>query len=475
MKPELNVGPRESINTHQKALRVNLDETKYGAFAEIGAGQEVARWFFRVGGASGTIAKTMSAYDMLVSDAIYGKSDRYVSRQRLFTMLDHEYELLVERLKEKRGATTRFFVFAETVAAQGYRHRDECHGWMGIRFQTQPGGEPSQIIIHVRMLDLENLQQQEALGIVGVNLIYGAFYHSDDPEAFIRSLADDLTGERIEVDMVKFSGPAFEKVDNRLMSLQLVQQGLTRAAMFTANGEVVNAAEMLHKKCILVERGSFRPVTKVTLDMLNCAQAQFVQEPGVRGEDLLVLMEMTLKNLADGGQINHRDFLDRVDILGMLGKTVLVSNFAEFHRLAGYLFRYTKQRIGLVLGVPTLREIFDEKFYADLEGGILESFGRLFKNELKLYVYPLLDPTTGALITAGNLRVEPHLRHLYAYLMENRFIEALKDYDSRCLPIFSREALARIQSGDSSWEAMVPAEVARMIKERHLLGYQSKG
>jgi hypothetical protein len=474
MKPELNVGAQESISTHQKALRINLDDTKYGTFAEIGAGQEVARWFFRVGGASGTIAKTISAYDMQVSDAIYGKCDRYVSRQRLFTMLDHEYALLLERLHEKRGATTRFFVFAETVAAQSYRPRDECHGWMGIRFQTQPGSPPAQILIHVRMLDHENLQQQEALGIIGVNFIYGALYLSGEPTAFIQSLTDDLTRERIEVDMVKFSGPTFENVDNRLMSLELVQQGLTQAAMFTAKGEVVNAADMLHNKTILVERGSFRPVTKVTLDMLRCAEAQFVQEPGVKGEELLVLMEMTLKNLTSEGQINHRDFLDRVDILSTLGKTVLISNYAEFHRLASYLFHYTKHKIGIVLGVPTLREIFDEKFYADLEGGILESFGRLFKNDLKLYVYPLQEAATGALITAGNLRVEPHLQHLYSYLLENRFIEALKDYNKVCLPIFSRDALAKIQSGNSAWEDMVPPEVARIVKERSLLGYQAK-
>ena len=472
MRPELKLGAQEKMDTHQKALRINLDESKYGTFAEIGAGQEVARWFFRVGGASGTIAKTMSAYDMKVSDAIYGKCERYVSRQRLFTILDHEYALLLERLGGQRGATTRFFVFAETAAAQSFVPRDECHAWIGVRFQTQPGGEPSQIIIHLRMLDEENLQQQEALGVVGVNLIYGALYLSHDLPGFIQSLADDLTPHRIEVDMIKFSGPAFEKVDNRLMSLQLVQQGLTQAAMFTANGEVVNAADTLHKKTILVERGSFRPVTRVTLDMLACAHAQFVQEPGVQGEEVLVLMEMTLKNLASEGQIDHRDFLDRVDILSTLGKTVLVSNYAEFHRLAAHLFRYTKQKIGIALGVPTLREIFDEKFYSDLEGGILESFGRLFKNDLKLYVYPLQDPVTGALITAGNLRVEPHLRHLYAYLVENRFIEALKDYDPRCLPIFSQNALAKIQKGDASWEEMVPSEVAKIIKERRLLGYR---
>ena len=462
------------VGTHQKALRINLDKAIYGTFAEIGAGQEVARWFFRVGGASGTVAKTISAYDMQVSDAIYGKCERYVGRQRLATMLDHEYGLLLERLHEKRGASTRFFAFAETVAAQSYIQRDECHGWMGIRFQTEPGGEPSQIIIHVRMIDRENLPQQEALGIIGVNLVYGAQYHFADPDAFVQSLLDALTPERIEVDMIKFTGPAFAKVDNRLMSLQLVQRGLTRAAMFTADGEVVNAAEMLHKKPILVERGSFRPVTNVTIDMLNSAQAQFVQEPGVEGEETLVLMEMTLKNLSDGGAIDHRDFLDRVDILSKLGRTVLISNYAEFHRLASYLFRYTKKKIGIVMGVPTLREIFDEKYYTDLEGGILESFGRMFKNDLKLYVYPLQDQKTGALITAANLRVAPNLWNLYAYLYENRFIEALKDVDEKCLPIFSRSVLSMLKSGDASWEGMVPPEVAQIIKQRNLLGYVSK-
>jgi hypothetical protein len=272
--------------------------------------------------------------------------------------------------------------------------------------------------------------------------------------------------------MIQFSGPAFEQVDNRLMSLQLVQRGLTQAAMFTANREVVNAAVMLHKKPILVERGSFRPVTKVTLDMLNCAQAQFVQEPGVAGEEPLVLTEMTLKNLTHGGEINHQDFLDRVDILSALGKTVLISNYAEFHRLAGYLFHYTKKKIGIVMGVPTLREIFDEKYYADLEGGILESFGRMFKNDLKLYIYPFQDPSTGALITADNLRVAPNLRHLYSYLHENRFMEALTDIDKSCLPILSKTVLSKIKSGDLTWETMVPQEVAKIIKERNLLGYK---
>ena len=459
--------------THQKALHINLDGTKYGTFAEIGAGQEVARWFFRVGGAAGTIAKTISAYDMTVSDAIYGPSDRYVSRHRLQTMLDHEYGLLEQRLNEKRGASTRFFVYADTVTARSFKQVDESHGWMGIRFQTEPLKEASQILIHVRMLDKENLQQQEALGIMGVNVIFGALYLHHDPLALIKSLIDSVTTDRVEVDMIKFSGPDFKTIDNRVMSLELVHQGLANAAMFTADGEVVQAAEILYKKAILVERGSFRPVTKLTLDMLECAQAQFIQEPQVQGEQIVVLMEMTLKNLTDSGVIDHKDFLDRVDLLSSLGKTVLISNYAEFHRLAAYLFRYTKKMIGVAMGVPTLRELFEEKYYTDLEGGILESFGRLFKNALKLYVYPYRDPVTNSVITAGNLRVAPNLRHLYAYLVENLLIQGLRDVDEKCLPIFSRDVLSRIRKGDPGWENLVPPQAAALIKERKLFGLQA--
>lgn len=462
----------ERPDTHQKALQINLDPAKYGAFAEIGAGQEVARWFFRVGGASGTIAKTMSAYDMLVSDAIYGQSERYVSLQRLEAMLGHEYTLLVERLAAKRGGDTRFFVFANTVTARGYKRRDETHGWMGIRFQTAPGSPPSDVVLHVRMWDRENFQQQEALGILGVNLIHSALYLHWHPEAVVNALLDNLSIDRIEVDMIRFQGPAFSRVDNRLLALQLVEKGLTNAAMFLPGGDLVQPADALHKKCILVERGSFRPVTKVTVDMLNSARAQFVQEPKVTGQEVMVLMEMTLKNLTSEGKINHQDFLDRVDMLGLLGHPVLISNYGEFHRLAAYLFRYTKMPVGFVMGVPTLRELFEEKYYEELEGGILESFGRMFRNDLKLYVYPLRDPGTSALITAGNLRVAPHLRHLYLYLTENHHIVGLRDIDPETLRIFSQDVLRMTQGREPGWEAMVPERVSALIKERQLLGYQ---
>ena len=465
---------REVSDTHQKALQINLDPNLYGTFAEIGAGQEVARWFFRVGGAAGTIAKAMSAYDMTFSDAIYGTCDRYVSKQRINSMLNHEFRLLYERLDSKRGGNTRFFVFADTVAAKSYNSKNDPHGWLGIRFQSSPRTDPSQIIIHVRLLDKENVQEQEALGIMGVNLTHAANYLFNDPEKLLISLIDSLTNERVEVDMIEFSGPDFEKVDNRLMSLKLVQNGLSNAAMFTATGEVVQPADALYKKSILIERGSFRPATNVSVDMLRCAQAQFVQEPKVQGEEVINLMEMTLKNLTDGDTIDAQDFLDRADILGALGKTVLISNYAEYHRLAAYLFRQTKKMIGIVMGVPTLQQIFEEKYYADLEGGILESFGRLFKNDLKMYAYPLLDQANGSLVTAGNLRVAPHLQHLYAYLVENRLIESIRDYDEKCLSIFSRDVFKRLRAGDPLWETMVPPEVAQIVKRRKLFGYVDK-
>jgi hypothetical protein len=459
------------VETDKKALQINLDAKKYGTFVEIGAGQEVARRFFRVGGAAGTIAKTMSAYDMTFSDAIYGPTDRYVSRVRLQTMLDREYDLLLERLNEKLGSERTFFVFADTVAARSFKQHNESHGWLGVRFQAEKRGDPSQIIIHVRMLDEMNVDQQEALGVIGVNLLYGAFYYHE-PEKLISSLQENLAWGKIEVDMIKFSGSAFCNIDNRLMSLQLVSQGLTNAVMFTADGETVQPAEVFHKKAILVERGSFRPVTYATNDMLDGARRVFLAQSGCSEQDLIVLMEMTLQNLLAEGQLNHADFLARVDILGALGRTVLVSKFGEYYRLAGYLSRYTNRMIGLVMGVPSLMEIFDEKYYLNLEGGILEALGRMFKGGLKLYVYPMIDEGTGKIVTAKQLEVAPNLRSLFQYLIDNQFIEEIAHYHAEYLRIYPADALAKLQRGDSGWERMVPPEVVQIIKEREFFGYR---
>lgn len=462
---------RLDLQVNKKALQLNLDRSVYGTFAEIGAGQEVARRFFHVGASSGTVAKTMSAYDMTFSDAIYGPSGRYVSRERLLKMLDHEFELLLERLDAKEGADRKFFVFADTVAARSFQRREESHGWIGIRFQTAPRGPANDIILHLRMLDRTNQEQQEALGVLGVNLIYGAFMHHQHPDRLIESLVDDLTAERIEVDMIKFSGPVFAYVDNRLMSLQLVTQGLTKAAMFRADGEVVQASDAFYKKPILVERGSFRPVTHVTNDMLDRALGMFLDEEPVGNGQPEVLMEITMQNLLAEGELDLLDFLDRVDLLGALGRTVLISNFGEYFQLANYLTRYTERLVGLALGLPSLGEIFNEKYYTRLEGGILEGIGRLFKSTVRLYVYPRLE-ADGTIRTADDYQVAPHLRHLYQYLLENRFLIPIEGYREEYLGIQAPEVLARIERGDASWRGMVPGEVADLIEKRKLFGYR---
>ncbi len=462
---------REALATGQKALQINLDAHKYGTFAEIGAGQEVVRWYFRVGAAANTIAKSISAYDMTVSDAIYGSCERYVSRQRLETMLDYEYQLLVERLDEKRGAETEFFAFADTVATRNFKGTNECHGWMGVKFQSAPRREPSCVLIHVRMLDTDRVAQQEALGIIGINLCFGCFTHFETPFMLMESLLDNLTADRIEVDMIHFAGPDFEKIDHRMTAVKLVELELSDAAMFRPDGEVLQPSEVLYKRPVVVERGSFRPVTHVNMDMLECARAQFMADWGEEAENPVVLFEITRRNLFATGEIDYDDFIARIELLASTGATVLISDYAEYYRLAQYLGRYTKKKIGMVMGIPSLRDLFDEKYYEHLEGGILESFGRLFKNELRLYVYPLLEDTHH-LVTVPRLRVAPHLQNLYEHLMENSSIEAIDFYNRDYLGIFSRDVLRRIQESDESWETMVPTEAVAMIKERGYFGYK---
>jgi hypothetical protein len=467
----LSVGTPVS-GASDKALKINIDAARYGTFAEIGAGQEVARWFFHVGGAAGTVAKTMSAYDMAVSDAVYGTAQRYVSRQRLQSMLDHEWSLLIERLDSTRGAGTSFFVFADTVTARSFSRKEEGHGWLGIRFQQQPRSKPSEIIIHARMWDQENARQQETLGILGVNLIHGAFYHHGRPADLIGSLMDGLTRDRMEVDMIKLAGPAFDGTDNRLMSLQLVEQRLTNAALFAPDGEVLEPAELLHHAPVLIERGSFRPITRVALDMLEQSLARMRSEPDMGGREPVVLMEMTLRNLmATGERVEHADFLSRVDTLAALGRTVMVSNYSRFHNVTTYLRRYTREPIGMALGVPTLAQIFDGKYYADLEGGILEALGRLLGGgPVRLYIYPSRDRHDGAETTAESFSVAPELAHLYAHLLSNGFLRSLPASAGLDLTVTPHDVLARMAEGDPSWEASVPADVARVIKERRLFG-----
>lgn len=463
---------RQQINTHQKALEVNLDKSRYGTFAEIGAGQEVARWFFKVGAAAGTISKSMSAYDMAVSDAIYGKCDRYVSRQRLQSMLDYEHELNLERLVPIRGDHTSFFAFADTVAARNFHGTNECHAWMGVKYQAHPRDDDSQVIIHVRMLDNENGLQQEALGIVGVNLLYAAFFLHHKPNVMVKSLLDGLSTDRVEVDMIEFSGIEFRHVDNRVMSLKLVQMGLSGAAVFGPAGEVLQPSEVLRKRPILVERGSFRPVTKVNIDMIKGANELFAKELGPDdGGPIVELMEITMSNLLSAGEIDLNDFLARADVVAAVGKIVLISDYSEYYRLAAYLRRYTDKPIAVTLGLGSLLDLFNEQYYSKLEGGILEAFGKLFTANLRIYVYPQRDEATGLLQTVDNLVMGPDLENLYKHLVKRGLIQQLNNTDESLLHIFSRDVLKKIKQGDSTWEAMVPAEIATVIKKRQFFGY----
>ena len=463
----------EVLDTHSKALKINLDPRWYGTFAEIGAGQEVVRWFFRVGGAAGTVAKSISAYDMKVSDAIYGHADRYVSRNRLQAMLDYEFGLDVERLAAERADTTSFFAFADTVVARSYRGTSECHGWMGMKFQSRANDQPSQVVMHIRMLDEEASGQQEALGIVGVNLCYGAFFLSHVPEELVESLLDNLTTRRLEIDMLEFSGIEFRNVDNRVMALKLVEIGLSGAAMFGPDREVLQPSDILHNKAVLVERGSFRPVTYVNIDMLECALAKFKQDPAVTDKPILTLMELTMRNLLAGGkEVDRRDFLARADVLAACGKTVLISDYFEYYRLAAYLSWRTRERVAIVMGVPSVYELFDEKYYVDLPGGILENFGRLFKNDLKVYVYPKQRSPIDELETIHTVQVKPDLQPLYGYLVGRGSFVQLDNYNPKYLPIFSRDVLKRIADGDETWDQMVPAAVAEIIRRRGFFGYK---
>lgn len=456
-----------TLDTYQKAFAFNMDQGTYGTIAEIGAGQETVRWFFNVGGAAGTVAKAMSAYDMKFSDSIYGECDRYVSRDRLNAMLGTEYDLLHERLVELRGDKSTFFAFANTVTTFSYAKQTTGHGWLGIRFQTEPHGPVSQIDLHVDLKGKSSTQDQKTLGILGVNLIYGSHNLYKAPDELILSLMDGLEENLLEIDMIDFEGPAFEGIDNRLMALRLVQFGLTKAAMFKPDGKLVQLSDALYKKPVLVERSRFRPPTHLNMNILDCAYDEFCKQDNVECDDIVVLSEMTLQNLSDGDDIDVEDFLHRVEILCALGKNVMISNYGTFYSLAQYLFKLTSKPVAIALGVPTLQQIFNEKYYQDLEGGILEAFGRLFRNDMRMYVCPVIE-SDGDITTASDMQVEKNLRHLYSHLLENGYIRNLDTVNHDYLSIHADTVLEKIRSGDDDWKNMVPVAVVDIISKSGL-------
>jgi len=459
--------------TKSKALRINLNSHIYGTFAEIGAGQETVRNFFRSGGASGTIAKAMSAYDKDFSDAIYGVEldKRYVTEPRLKRMLSHEVELMQDRLSREKHPDKLFFGYANTVATIDFSKKFKGHGWVGIRFQLDPLEDFNEIVLHLRFKETDASLQQETLGILGVNLIYGAFYLNDNPKELVKSFYDNLDKYRLEIDMINFSGPRFMYVDNRLMSLQLVKNGMTNAVMFGPDGNNLLPAQVLYKKNILALRGSFRPVTKVNMDMYEKAKNLFLNEKKVNPEKTQIIFEITLSNLRAEGEINERDFLDRAELLCSLGQNVMITNFQEYFKLVEYFSEFTKERMALAMGVYNLIEIFDEKYYRHLSGGVLEAFGKLFHRDLKVYMYPYKDEETGEFVNSDNLKVHPRMKELYKYFKHNGKLIDIKDFNPDIMRIFSRTVLKMIAEGEEGWEEMLPEGISETIKNNRLFAY----
>ncbi len=459
--------------TKAKALRINLNTDIYGTFAEIGAGQETVRNFFRAGGASGTIAKAMSAYDKDFSDAIYGIEDdrRYVTEQRLKRMLRHEVHLIEDRLNRSKHPHKIFFSYANTVATIDFSKKFKGHGWVGIRFQLDPLEDYNEIVLHLRFKENDAKLQQETLGILGVNLIYGAFYLNDNPKELLKSFYDNLDKDQLEIDMINFSGPRFMYVDNRLMSLQLVKNEMTNAVMFGPDGNNLLPAQVLYKKNILALRGSFRPVTKVNMDMFKNAKQMFFEESKVDPKNSQIIFEITLSNLRAEGEIIERDFLDRAELLCSLGQNVMITNFKEYFKLVEYFSEFTKARMALAMGVYNLIQIFDEKYYRHLSGGILEAFGKLFYRDLKVYMYPYKDQKTGEYITSENLKVHPRMKELYKFFKHNGKLIDIKDFDAESLHIFSRTVLRMIMEGEEGWEDMLPEGISETIIQNRLFGY----
>ena len=457
-----------------KALRINLNENIYGTFAEIGAGQETVRNFFRAGGASGTIAKTVSAYDKDFSDAIYGIENdrRYVTESRLKKMLHHESNLIEERIKREKHPNKLFFTYANTVSTIDFAKKYKGHGWVGIRYQVDPNEEYNEITLHIRFHENDAILQQKTLGILGVNLIYSAYYKFDAPNKLLRYLYDHIDKDKLEIDTINFSGPRFENIDNRLMSLQLIKNGMTDAVMFGPDGRNILPAKILYKKNILAFRGSFRPVTKVNIDMYEKSYKMFLSENRVDEDRTEVIFEITLSNLRAEGEIDEEDFMHRAKLLCSLGHSVMISNFQEYYKVVEYFSRYTKMRLGLAMGVNNLIDIFDEQYYRHLSGGILEAFGKLFFKDLKVYLYPMKNPETGKYTNSENLKVHPRMKELYKFFKYNGKVVDIVDYNPEILNIFSRKVLSMIENGEKGWDDMLPRGVSEIIRDKKLFGYR---
>ncbi|NGM61136.1 nicotinamide mononucleotide adenylyltransferase [Sphingobacterium sp. SGG-5] len=430
---------REIFETKRKALKINLNAEVYGTFAEIGAGQEVARNFFEAGAASGTIAKTMSAYDMAFSDAIYGveESGRYVSRNRLTKMLKHEFQLLTERLHGKKYNAKKFFAFADTVTTLNFSKTNDPHGWLGIRFQHEVGSPTNDIIIHVRLLDSDTRLQSKVLGILGVNLVFAAYYYADDQQTMIESLVDNLSIGSVEIDLVKVSGPVFENANSRLLNLYLIAKGFANAAIFKPNGKAAQIKDYLYKKNIIILRTKYRQKSLPNFDLFNLAVEQFKKNTSAKEDDTVVLIEILMGNvLEEDLDLTSEDlkyFADRAELLCSTGNNIMVSNFRRNNHLAEFIKTFRPKNVGIATNVSNLRNIFNSENYnkEQYTNELLSYISGMFSKNVKLYAYPYLDKKNNEIVTTRNLDVSPEAKPLYDFLLQNHYIIDIENYDEK--------------------------------------------
>ncbi len=459
----------EVIPTNRKALRINIDTSLYGSFAEIGGGQEVARHFFQAGGASGTIAKTVSAYDKRFSDSFYNnnKKGRHVSEQRLQKMLNYEFKE-VTRLLHTENEETTFFALANTVEVLNFMKTNKSHGWMGVKFQLTPNSKPNEVIIHIKLLENDALLQQSTIGVLGVNLLFACKYYHDSPNTFLKSLTDNLSVDRFRITMMRMSGPNLDYIDNKLLAVQLVKNKMTRTIMFDKHGNVQQPSDMLYKKNVLAFRGSFMPVTYIAKDILNKSMALFALDEDYEVDNTLSFCELSLNNILSKGEVDEQDFLNRVDMLVSIGQNVMISDLPEYYKLVDFFSQFKMNKLRIVMGIPTFEKVLNKKYYKNLRGGILEAVGKMFPSNMKLYVYPTKREKSTEIVTSDDLLMDNDIKLIFEYLKKNRLILDLKSEMVNQLHVSTREVNKMILGGNNDWEKYVPMSVCKIIKDKNL-------
>jgi hypothetical protein len=466
----IRISDKERRTTLGKAVLINQDPLLYGTFAEIGAGQEVARYFFHAGRASQTIAKTISAYDMSFSDEIYGKenSGRYVCESRLIKMLDKEFSLLERRLKQKRGNESLFFAFANTVATSSDQHK-HCHGWVGFRFQTSPNGPYNDAIMHVRMLDRHRLQQQEIIGILGVNLIFASCYKRESIPQFLDILTEDIKEGRLAIDLIRFSGTDFEKFDNNRVNLELLRRNLSEITFFTPEQKILYIGDELYGKALFIERGSFHPFTNCHLEIINKGLTHFSQDYGLKGKTILPLLEINLQDTEIEAQSNldwADDILNRIEMVNKMGYHVIASQFKLYFQLKGFLRHYTNAPLGIAINATLLEKVFSVDYYKELSGGLLEGLGLLLDQTTKLYVYP--HKSNELYLTSQTLVLPDPQKKIFEYFTFQKLIQDISNCEQALMAYHSKEVQTLIQKNDPKWEKLVPELVCKLIKEKQI-------